>query len=324
MTGYAIRCLECPHQRLVPQTVHAADIAQCTLCPANTYGPRDYKKPCIRCSTLYFGRFRTTNGHIGHDEPSECRFCLGKICGSVLATIMILVSILLCGSLTRYLIYSVPPWPRLKRVPRAAFILGNSQYKHYPSLPGAASDSVKMMVALEEAGFEVRLHTNVETAKDLLNFKRPGNIMELFLDWCNGTIAADSAESSIEKNDALVYYAGHGIRFHGCQWIVPTRTHIKLEQSVLFQCVQFDWMRLYLSKNEPRVTVFVLDCCQVAAPNIPQFASAPIIKKAVRHLPAVSQLIDVRALHKSRAALNVYIFHGAALSTEAKESQSGG
>lgn len=80
-------------------------------------------------------------------------------------------------------------------------------------------------------------------------------------------------------------------------------------------------MRVALSARQPRVTIFTLDCCDVAAANIPQFASADMIRKTNEVLPPESRLVDVRQLHSS-SALNVYIFHGAASSTEAKEGGS--
>lgn len=209
---------------------------------------------------------------------------------------------------------NLPPWPRLPKVARQAFVLGIGKYHKYPDLPGAMTDLTRMYMALMEASFKVAMFSNVDYGKALKKQNRSGNIMQLFDLWCKMIDVEEAV-------DATVYYAGHGMRFQGEKWLIPAKADLKSEQSVLLQCVQLNYLRVALAERDIRVTVFILDCCDIAVGSL-QFVSKKVWRSTASVLPPESKLVDLKDHHQSSMALNTYIFHGAASSTKAKEVQS--
>lgn len=309
-TGLDARCNKCPHNRTTT-TANARDVKECTMCPEDTYGPVDHKKPCILCGSMTLFE-TTTNGKLGQTSLSSCIYCVGSLCGGDLTAASIcLISLLVLTSL-RYCALNLPPRPRLPVVAREAFLLGIGKYAHYANLPGALGDLIRMYVALSDAGFHICMYSDVEYSKSLKKAERDGNIMQLFAKWC-GSIRT--------KVDALVYYCGHGIHFQGTKWLVPGFARISAGPHVLFQCTQLDYLRITLANASPRVTIFSLDCCD--SPIRDTFVTKPVWKKASDSLPESYKLVDTSQLNQSSGALNVYIFHGTASQTKAKELKIG-
>lgn len=79
-----------------------------------------------------------------------------------------------------------------------------------------------------------------------------------------------------------------------------------------------------LANRSPRVTIFSLDCCDVLMKNIKEYVDRKTMATAVKTLPKNSRFVEIGELNTSKAALNVYIFHGAASCTEAKETITSG
>lgn len=195
------------------------DIRECTQCPIDTYGLSDHTTPCVSCG------YRRTNGKAGQTSEHSCVTCVGGLCSTglvVTASATLMVVIL---SLLRYCVINIPAHPRLPVVKREAFLLGIAKYAMYTALPGALEDTNRMIVALANVGFNVRVFNNTAYGKDLPNVKRDGNVMQLFSEWC----------SQLQKGcDIIVYYSGHGIHFQGMQWLVPSKAKILTNTHVLF------------------------------------------------------------------------------------------
>lgn len=305
-TGVGATCKPCPNGRNTPNRA-ATHVRECSLCPVNTYGLGAHTAPCRSCG------YKTTNGAEGQTSEQACVTCVGQLCSTGLAAISGAIMLLLVLSCIRYCVVNLPLHPRLPPVRRDGFLLGISNYTNYAALPGAIEDLNSMYAALLSVGFNVSVFNNVGYAKDLAGVSRDGNVMQVFSEWCDGLK---------ERGDVMVYYGGHGIHFQGMQWLVPARARVNTGLQVLYQCVQFDWLRITLARRSPRVSIFALDCCDAAIGDT--FVKKSNWRNAASNLPEGYKLVDVRELHESKRALNVYIFHGAATATKAKEYNVGG
>lgn len=236
-----------------------------------------------------------------------------------------IISTLLVILVTFWCVWRLPDYPRLTFVPRHAFIVGIANFTgHFLEdpidlLPGATADASRMDEALGAAYFQCVAYYDVEKAKSIGNpstkffIENPGNLMSLFDNW---------AGSLQHACDVFIYIASHGIKFEGKSlWIVPATAEIKLPISVGMQCVEVNWLRIRMAAAMPRVTIFVLDCCNTHV----SFDYSPDPSDRARRMSEVSKhMVDITKLNSSHAALNVVIFYGAADGTVAMESGGGG
>lgn len=118
-----------------------------------------------------------------------------------------------------------------------------------------------------------------------------------------------------------MYYAGHAVNFEGSQWIVPASASLRERVPVSFalQCVQLNWIRFRLAEQPPRVTIYIFDCCDVVVK-----IDDSIVRHADWRGKIKNHIVGMKKLNSSQAALNVFIFRGAAHQTEAMESSGGG
>lgn len=304
-------CRVCPNERQTP-TDNATAAMQCSLCPSDTYGSPDVG-PCTPC-----GKNQRTlpRGENGHTTVDACSYCVADLCGAELVLTITLIIFVCLLWLVRYCVMHITPWPRLPVIHRKAFVSGIGNYLHYADLPGAFTDATHMFKALSDAAFDVSVFNNIDHAKNLKALVRQGNFMDIFSYW---------TQTLRETVDVVVFFAGHGIRFQGQKWLVTSKSLLRTTQSVIFQCVQLDWMRVQLASKAPRVSVFVMDCCDVEVSGIKSFLPSDDVRRFSRQLPSNYTIVDIGDLHSSSSALNTYIFHGAARATKAKEaSVSGG
>lgn len=211
-----------------------------------------------------------------------------------------------------YCVHSIPKLPRVPRVRRKALCIGNGSYPNLDtSLVGACEDARRMKTALQNAGFDVMLCIDVEQAREIVNnFQK--SIVHEYHAWCKG----------INKNeDVVFYFAGHGLRFLDSQWIVAGLADLSSPGDIIHQCVELNYLRMFLARRAPRMTVFVIDCCdtQLAAQLGFNFDGNAKILDTLKE-----SMVKVEDLNSTLAALDVYIFHGAAEATHAMESSSGG
>lgn len=290
-----------------------SDIFHITECPVDTYG---VAPACIKCPDS-----TTTEGRSGRLDVGACTDASQSLIIPILGGVSLLLILI-------YYLTSLPALPRIDVAPRKAFVVGiekyTGTYKKIPlrRLPGASFDADRMRDALTEANFKVTLHLDVKKAKAIGNKEEkdrgkfvpnPGNIMELFDNWCINWVNGG--------DDIFIYFACHGLKYEGSQWIVASQASLEIPLAVAMQCVENNWIRIRVAVEKPRVSIFAFDQCDVPVQFTDGKTSSGIHWRDV----VKKHMVDISQLNSSRAALNVVIFRGAADMTQAKEDiETGG
>jgi invasion protein IalB len=126
---------------------------------------------------------------------------------------------------------------------RVALVIGNSGYRHVPSLPNPARDAASVADLLKKAGFEV-----VDTKSDL-------GVTEL-----RRTIG-DFAERVRNADIAVVFYAGHGIEVEGTNYVIPVDAKLARDFDVEDETVSLDRI-LRVLEPAKRLRLVILDACR--------------------------------------------------------------
>lgn len=222
-----------------------------------------------------------------------------------------------------YCLWSIPPWraPRLHKAFRVAFLLTIPNYKcnsngkyRFENLPGVANDEENMYTALIDALFNVATH-NVGwmtcDGKSRPMYRLPKTkryIMKRFSDFCK------TVQHGV---DVCVYISGHGIRFNGVHWIVPSDVQLRSVDQIPSQCIPVDWFRVELAMRQPRIAIFVIDSCNKDLPTLKRRDSWPKVDEKVKR--GICESVDIGKYHSSGATKNTYIFYAAASGTKAIE-----
>lgn len=126
---------------------------------------------------------------------------------------------------------------------RAAFVVGNSNYRSIATLANPSRDALAVAEALERVGFEV---TRV-------------------IDGDRQTMAGELrrfAQRSRGSDIVLFYYAGHGVQINGENYLLPVSIEVTETESVLEQSISINEVRERLSEADPGLTLFMLDSCR--------------------------------------------------------------
>ncbi len=128
---------------------------------------------------------------------------------------------------------------------RLALVIGNAAYRNVPALANPANDARLMARTLRAAGFRVSV---------VLDADRPAlrGAVERF-----GRDLAATRPGAL----ALVYFAGHGVRSDGFNYLLPVDVDIRSEADIAREAVAAEWV---LQRIEaPGVThLLVLDACR--------------------------------------------------------------
>jgi hypothetical protein len=129
---------------------------------------------------------------------------------------------------------------------RIALVIGNSQYRHVPSLDNPTSDA--RMVA--------------ETLKGL-GFKLVGDDAQFNLDKSNLDTAIRNFGSQMQGADvALFYYAGHGVQVRGVNYLVPINANPNREADVDFELEDVSLVLRQMEAAGTRLNLVTLDACR--------------------------------------------------------------
>ena len=102
---------------------------------------------------------------------------------------------------------------------RVALVIGNGKYQYAPVLPNPTNDAEALAKALEQTGFQsVTLRENL-TRDQLLS------------------ALAEFARIADTADWATVYYSGHGIEYHGNNYIIPVDAQLKIDRDVDLEAV---------------------------------------------------------------------------------------
>lgn len=127
---------------------------------------------------------------------------------------------------------------------RLALVIGNSAYRTAP-LPNPVNDAALMAETLAGLGFAVKLHTDL-TRRDM---------RRAIVDF--GQTLEEAPSGSV----ALIYYAGHGIRIDGENYLIPVDAEISDPLDVKIEGVQASTVLETLNRYEG-LNIVVLDACR--------------------------------------------------------------
>jgi|GEM_PF-3424319 len=127
---------------------------------------------------------------------------------------------------------------------RFALVIGNSAYATAP-LPNPVNDADLMAETLAGLGFQVKLH------KDLARRDMRRAIVDF----------GQSLEEAPKGSVALIFYAGHGIRIDGENYLIPVDAEISDPLDVKIEGVQASTVLETLNRYEG-LNIVVLDACR--------------------------------------------------------------
>lgn len=126
---------------------------------------------------------------------------------------------------------------------RKALVIGNDNYSDVPKLSNAAADAQAMARSLQEVGYQVFLHLN-------LNEKKLKQALRDFRQQLNG------------GDEVLFFFAGHGVQLGNANYLLPVdiqgdhEDQVK-DESILLQKVLDD-----LEEKKTKFTLAVIDACR--------------------------------------------------------------
>ncbi|MGE0256722.1 MAG: tripartite tricarboxylate transporter substrate-binding protein [Alphaproteobacteria bacterium] len=125
---------------------------------------------------------------------------------------------------------------------RKALVIGNSAYKARP-LANPVNDAADMAKRLEGLGFAVTTATDAtrrQMAAAILAFHR--------------SLAAG--------DEAVVFYAGHGLQVRGQNWLLPVDVDPQSEEEVEYDAIALDSILRGLAAAGARASLVLLDACR--------------------------------------------------------------
>jgi hypothetical protein len=125
---------------------------------------------------------------------------------------------------------------------RVALVIGNSNYATVPKLDNPSNDAKAVAQKLRDLGFSVTLFLDL----DKENFERE---LRAFAESLNGAEAA------------VFFYAGHGLRVDGRNYMVPVDANVANEADLPFQLVAVD-IALQRLASQRITNIVILDACR--------------------------------------------------------------
>lgn len=126
---------------------------------------------------------------------------------------------------------------------RLALIIGNSKYQAGMELKNPGNDAKSMAFALENLGFDVILRENLS----LEGLK---------------TVAQEFGKKLKAYDVGLFYYAGHGLQYHGQNYLVPVEANMESEDHVDIACLRAENVLNLMSIANAKVNLVILDACR--------------------------------------------------------------
>lgn len=125
---------------------------------------------------------------------------------------------------------------------RYALVIGNSDYVSVPDLPNPRNDAADIADALRRLGFEVELKQDQDLA---------------------GMISALGAlrKRSYGADQALVYYAGHGIEIDRANYLIPVDASLRSDLDVEYEAAPLS-LAMQAVSGAGELGLVVLDACR--------------------------------------------------------------
>jgi Caspase domain len=125
---------------------------------------------------------------------------------------------------------------------RVALVIGNAAYQNTAALANPENDAEDTAAALRRVGFNVHFERNLT--------KRG---MERAL--------AAFARVARDADAALFYYAGHGMQYHGLNYLMPIDAKLEDEFSLNFEMTRLDDVMTSLGRSRS-IRILILDACR--------------------------------------------------------------
>lgn len=139
-------------------------------------------------------------------------------------------------------------------VQRYALVIGNAKYQHLPPLDTPPADANDVCAAVARLGFHTRCLLDVPGKAELRQ------AIEEFVE----PIPRDAA--------VLFYFAGHGVKAQGNDFLLPVDARIRDLSDVEFEGVRVDYLLQKLGTAVPRPLVLIIDACRDSP--VPRLAGA--------------------------------------------------
>jgi hypothetical protein len=125
---------------------------------------------------------------------------------------------------------------------RVALVIGNSEYTMTARLPNARNDSEDMALKLSELGFTVTLEQDLSLAEMTHAVQR-------------------FARQAASSQEALVFFAGHGMEVEGENWLIPVDARLEADIDVEFEAVPMSVLLSAVSRARG-LKLVILDACR--------------------------------------------------------------
>ena len=127
--------------------------------------------------------------------------------------------------------------------PRVALVIGNAAYEKSP-LTNPAKDAKDMATELTRLGFRVIIITDADRRQMIQAIQEFGKGLH------DGSVA-------------LFYYSGHGMQYHGNNYLIPLKTAIAGEADIEFETVDANRVLAQMATaNSNGVNLVILDACR--------------------------------------------------------------
>ncbi len=128
---------------------------------------------------------------------------------------------------------------------RFALVIGNAGYTNVPALDNPVNDAQLMSDELRNAGFSVTTLTDANRAEMMRE-------VETF---------ASKVRAAGSEALAVFYFAGHGVRSDGFNYLLPLGVNIQSEADIAGEAVPAEWV-LDRFHSPQAVSVMILDACR--------------------------------------------------------------
>ncbi len=125
---------------------------------------------------------------------------------------------------------------------RAAFVVGNSEYKNAPSLENPANDAKLVSETLASLGFDVSSHLDL-TRREMT------------------TALSQFLKDNENADVTLFYFAGHGMQFEGKNYLIGTDATLQSEFDVESETLELDRVVSMIERRSKAALIFV-DACR--------------------------------------------------------------
>lgn len=133
---------------------------------------------------------------------------------------------------------------RLVRLPKAALVIGNAEYRAVPALANSTNDARAMAEQLAAAGFAVELRLDATRAQMI------------------ESIEAHARRLAAAKGVGLFYFAGHGLQLAWHNYLLPVDAAVKTAEEIPAQGVDLGAVLDGARRAANAMNLVIVDACR--------------------------------------------------------------